>query len=121
MRIFDKRVKMPKDAIWFVPGLRIKRWLILSVTGSVLAAFVLTYLQEFLRFLKDFRLLIYPLILIVVMLYRPQGLLGMKELSFVKTYDKFVAWVKNRKNQPKVKKEKVKSQIEKNEKGGSDV
>ena len=92
-----------------------------SITGSVLAAFVLTYLQEFLRFLKDFRLLIYPLILIVVMLYRPQGLLGMKELSFVKTYDKFVAWVKNKKNQPKVKKEKVKSQIEKNEKGGSDV
>ena len=45
----------------------------------------------------------------------------MKELSFVKTYDKFVEWVKNRKNQPKVKKEKVKSQIEKNEKGGSDV
>ena len=61
------------------------------------------------------------LILIVVMLYRPQGLLGMKELSFVKTFDKFVDWLKNRKNQPKVKKEKVKSQIEQNEKGGSDV
>ncbi len=58
-----------------------------SVTGSVLAAFVLTYLQEFLRFLQDYRLLIYPLILIFVMLFRPQGLLGMKELSFVKIWD----------------------------------
>jgi len=55
-----------------------------SVTGSVIASFVLTFLQEFLRFLKDFRLLIYPLILIFVMLFRPQGLLGMKELSFIK-------------------------------------
>ena len=62
-----------------------------SITGSVLAAFVLTYLQEFLRFLKDYRLLIYPLILIFVMLFRPQGLLGMKELSFVGLWEKFAA------------------------------
>ena len=59
-----------------------------SLTGSVIASFVLTFLQEFLRFLKDFRLLIYPLILIFVMLFRPQGLLGMKELSFVALWDK---------------------------------
>lgn len=65
-----------------------------SITGSVIAAFVLTYLQEFLRFLKDYRLLIYPLILIIVMLYRPQGLLGMKELSFVRLYERFVNWIK---------------------------
>ncbi len=58
-----------------------------SVTGSVLAAFVLTYLQEFLRFLQHYRLLFYPVILILVMLFRPQGLLGMKELSFVKAWD----------------------------------
>jgi len=53
-----------------------------SVTGSVLAAFVLTYLQEFLRFLSEFRLLFYPVILILVMLFRPQGLLGTREFSF---------------------------------------
>ena len=58
-----------------------------STTGSVLAAFVLTYLQEFLRFLQNYRLLIYPVILIVVMLFRPQGLLGMKEFSFVRAFD----------------------------------
>ena len=50
-----------------------------STTGSVLAAFVLTYVQEFLRFLQNYRLLIYPVILIIVMIFRPQGLMGMKE------------------------------------------
>jgi len=54
-----------------------------SMTGSILAAYVLTYLQEFLRFLQDYRLVIYPLILIFIMFFRPQGLLGTKELSFV--------------------------------------
>ena len=58
-----------------------------SVTGSILAAFVLTYLQEFLRFLQNYRLLIYPVILILVMLFRPQGLMGIKEISFVKVYE----------------------------------
>lgn len=57
-----------------------------SITGGILAAFVLTVLQEALRFLRDYRLLIYPVILIFVMLFRPQGLLGTKELSFVKLY-----------------------------------
>lgn len=65
-----------------------------SITGSVVAAFVLTILQEVLRFLKDYRLLIYPLILIFVMLFRPQGLLGMKELSFVKVWDKLMGLFK---------------------------
>ena len=58
-----------------------------SITGGILAAFVLTILQEALRFLRDYRLLIYPVVLIFVMLFRPQGLLGTKELSFIKIYD----------------------------------
>jgi branched-chain amino acid transport system permease protein len=53
-----------------------------SITGSILAAYVLTYLQEALRFLQDYRLIIYPLVLIAVMLLRPTGLMGMRELSF---------------------------------------
>lgn len=59
-----------------------------SMTGAVLAAYVLTALQEFLRFLRDYRLLIYPLLLIFVMLFRPQGLLGTKELSFTRICSK---------------------------------
>ncbi len=65
-----------------------------SITGSVIAAFTLTFLQEFLRFLQDFRLIIYPIILILVMLFRPQGLLGMKELSFVSAWDKTLSFFK---------------------------
>lgn len=52
-----------------------------STTGSVLASFVLTYLQEALRILQNYRLLIYPVILIIVMLFRPSGLMGHKEFS----------------------------------------
>jgi len=44
-----------------------------SMTGSILSAYVLTYLQEFLRFLQSYRLLIYPLILIFVMFFRPRA------------------------------------------------
>jgi branched-chain amino acid transport system permease protein len=62
-----------------------------SMTGSILSAYVLTYLQEFLRFLQDYRLLIYPVILILVMLFRPKGLLGMKEFSFVRLVDRIAA------------------------------
>jgi len=59
-----------------------------SMTGAILAAYVLTSLQEMLRFLQDFRLIIYPIILILVMLFRPKGLLGTRELSFVALIDK---------------------------------
>ena len=43
MKIFDKKVRMPKDAIWLVPGLRVKRWFALSIMGSVLAAIGVTF------------------------------------------------------------------------------
>ena len=59
-----------------------------SMTGAILAAYVLTFLQEILRFLQDYRLLIYPLVLIFVMIFRPQGLLGRNEFSFVKTWER---------------------------------
>ena len=46
MKIFDKKVKMPKEAIWLVPGLKVKRWFALSVAGSVLAALGATFLFQ---------------------------------------------------------------------------
>ncbi len=66
-----------------------------SVTGSVIAAFSLTILQEALRILKDYRLLIYPVLLILMMLFRPQGLLGTKEISFTSLYEKTPAFCRN--------------------------
>lgn len=52
-----------------------------SVSGAVLAAIVLTLMPEMLRVVKDFRMVIYALMLVVLMITRPQGLLGTRELS----------------------------------------
>lgn len=51
-----------------------------SITGVILAAAVLTYLPEGLRFVRDWRMVIYSLLLIGMMLLRPQGLLGSREI-----------------------------------------
>ena len=59
MRIFDKKVKMPKNAIWLIPGLRVKRWFALSVMGSVLAVLGVTFvfklepLEYIVKFAKE--------------------------------------------------------------------
>jgi len=42
---------------------------------------VLTLLPEVLRPVKDYRMVIYSLMLIVLMITRPQGLLGSRELD----------------------------------------
>lgn len=74
-----------------------------SISGGILAAYALTILQEFLRIIKDYRLLIYPVILILVMLFRPQGLLGTRELSLVK----FADWIKSKLNRNSDSEEEV--------------
>jgi branched-chain amino acid transport system permease protein len=57
-----------------------------SLTGSVISAGLLTFLPEVLRAFNDYRMIIYPIALILIMRFRPQGLLGSKELSF-KVFD----------------------------------
>ncbi len=52
-----------------------------SLSGSVLAAIVLTLMPELLRPVKDYRMVIYSLLLIILLITRPQGLLGTRELS----------------------------------------
>ena len=53
-----------------------------SISGSVLAAILLTVLPEGLRPVKDYRMVLYSLMLVVLMITRPQGLLGSRELSW---------------------------------------
>ena len=55
-----------------------------SLTGSIVGATLLTILPEFLRFLADWRLAVYAVILVVVMLYRSEGICGGKELPFLR-------------------------------------
>jgi branched-chain amino acid transport system permease protein len=51
-----------------------------SITGSVVAAAVLTIALELLREFQAYRMVGYALLLIVLMLARPQGLFGTREL-----------------------------------------
>ena len=47
-----------------------------SIVGSVIGAIVLTILPESLRGFAEYRMVIYSLLLIILMITRPQGLLG---------------------------------------------
>ena len=51
-----------------------------SITGVVVAAIALTIMPELFRSFSDYRMPVYALALIVVMIARPQGLMGIKEL-----------------------------------------
>lgn len=52
-----------------------------SITGSFVGATIITFLLEALRFLGEWRLVIYSLILILFMIFRPGGLLGTTEIG----------------------------------------
>ena len=52
-----------------------------SITGPALATTVLTATPEVLRFMANWRLPMYGLVLILTMRIRPEGLMGYKELS----------------------------------------
>lgn len=54
-----------------------------SITGSILAAIVLTILNAVLQSFSELRMIIYSLVLIIIMIFRPQGLMGNKEFSLM--------------------------------------
>ncbi len=51
-----------------------------SISGVMLSATILTALPEFLRDFEQYRLIVYALLLISMMLLRPQGLFGIYEI-----------------------------------------
>ncbi|MGT2832587.1 branched-chain amino acid ABC transporter permease [Streptococcus halotolerans] len=55
-----------------------------SMTGTIVAAIVLGILNMYLQNVADLRMIIYSLALILVMVFRPGGLLGTKELMLSK-------------------------------------
>lgn len=64
-----------------------------SITGTIIAAVVLGLLNMYLQNFSELRMIIYALALVLVMILRPGGLLGTKELylsqfDFFKTKDK---------------------------------
>lgn len=56
-----------------------------SITGSIMAATGLTILPEFLRVInfQQWRMVVYPLFLIILMLRKPDGIFGNREFSFL--------------------------------------
>ncbi len=70
-----------------------------SFTGAILAAIVLTIVPELLREFSEYRMIVYSLVLIIIMIFRPEGLLGRKEFQITKVLEFF----KNRKNNKQAK------------------
>jgi len=54
-----------------------------SISGSIGAAVVLTILPEALREFREYRMVLYSFLLIILMIARPQGILGTREIRFL--------------------------------------
>lgn len=59
-----------------------------SITGTILAAVALGVLNMFLQNISNLRMIIYSLTLILVMIFRPGGLLGTKEFTLSRFFNK---------------------------------
>ncbi|MCL2617020.1 MAG: branched-chain amino acid ABC transporter permease, partial [Defluviitaleaceae bacterium] len=69
-----------------------------SMFGSVIAAAVLTFLPFVLQPLADYRMIIYSLMLIVVMIFKPSGLMGSYDFSLSKLLEQGINWVINKRS-----------------------
>lgn len=67
-----------------------------SMLGSVLSAGVLTALPELLREFADYRMVAYSLILVIVMIFKPSGLMGTYDFSLNGLLDKLIHKIKGK-------------------------
>lgn len=65
-----------------------------SLIGSVVSAIVLTLLPELLRGFSEYRMVIYSLLLIIVMIFKPSGLFGKYDFSLGGTLDNMSATIR---------------------------
>ncbi|SFX46318.1 branched-chain amino acid ABC transporter permease [Olsenella sp. kh2p3] len=61
-----------------------------SMLGSVISATVLTILPEALRAVSDYRMVVYAIVLILVMIFRPEGLLGDYDFSMSRVIERIM-------------------------------
>lgn len=73
-----------------------------SMLGSVLSATVLTVISELLRSVGDLRMVFYSLALVLMMIFRPKGLLGSYDFSMSRVLEKTLGFL----FRPSVKKER---------------
>ncbi|MDP4152404.1 MAG: branched-chain amino acid ABC transporter permease [Bacillota bacterium] len=69
-----------------------------SFTGSILAAIFLTILPEALREFASYRMVLYSAALVIIMIFKPTGLLGTYEFSLTRLIEKIVNSVKHNKD-----------------------
>ncbi|MEN6340566.1 MAG: branched-chain amino acid ABC transporter permease [Clostridiaceae bacterium] len=72
-----------------------------SMVGSVLSATVLTAVPELLRAFSEYRMILYSLLLIVVMIFKPSGLMGMYDFSLSHFLEKLINWKPGQKKSSK--------------------
>ena len=64
-----------------------------SMLGSVLSATVLTVISELLRSVGDLRMVFYSLALVLMMIFRPKGLLGSYDFSLSRVLEKALGFL----------------------------
>jgi len=65
-----------------------------SIIGSIIAATGLTLLPEILRNFSDYRMVVYSLLLVIVMIFKPSGLMGRYDFSLGSTFDEAFARIR---------------------------
>ena len=68
-----------------------------SMLGSVISAVVLTALPEMLRAFSDYRMVVYSLALVLMMIFRPKGLMGTYDFSMGNSIEKIVNNIRKKK------------------------
>ena len=63
-----------------------------SLTGSVLGAIIVTILPEIFRAMSNYRMLIYSIAVVLIIMFKPSGLYGYKEFSFKRMCKTLKRW-----------------------------
>ena len=71
-----------------------------SMLGSVISAVVLTALPEVLRSFSEYRMVVYSLALVLMMLFRPKGLMGTYDFSMGNAIENIIDRIRFRKQKP---------------------
>ncbi len=73
-----------------------------SIAGSILGATIFTVLLEVLRPLGMWRMVLMPLVLVLLMIYRPRGIMGLREFRwFIPGFDLFASKIWREKKEGK--------------------
>lgn len=62
-----------------------------SMSGTILGSAAITLIMEYFRDISQYRMLIYGLLLVIIMVFRPEGLLGSREIWDFSPF-KFFKW-----------------------------